>query len=283
MKMTKVLMMSLAILLAGSVSLEAQINTPAPSPSAELEQTVGLTEVQIEYSRPGIKGRTIFGDLVPYGQAWRTGANQATKITFSDDVMLNDKEVKKGSYAIITKPMESSWEFMLYPHVSGNWSSYGKSDVEPITFTSNSMKMGATVENFLIVVDEITSGGANIYFMWDNTMVPVKLGVHTDKSVEASIEKTMAGPSAGDYSAAASYYLAEGKDMNKALDWINKSISMDTQEKFWILRTKSLIQAKLGDKMGAMATAKKSLELATTAENNDYIKMNKESIKEWSM
>lgn len=282
MKMTKFTLFSM-LMVAFMATSNAQIKTPPASPGAKIEQVVGLSTISVEYSRPGVKGREIFGGLVPFGEVWRTGANQATKITFSEDVKLEGQEVKKGSYAILTKPTASEWTFMLYPHTSTNWGSYLDSKDTPITFAAPVIGMNEVVENFMIAIDEIKADGAGLYFMWDKTMVPVEIKLDTDKAVEASIESTMAGPSANDYSAAANYYLAEGKDMKKALEWINKSISMDTQEKYWILRSKSLIQAKLGDKQGAIETAKKSLELATKADNKDYIKMNMDSMKEWSM
>jgi hypothetical protein len=270
------------LMLAFSVQTNAQIKTPAASPSAKVEQMVGLTTVSLEYSRPSVKGREIFGGLVPYDKVWRTGANSATKISFSEDVKLNGVAVKAGSYAVLTKPMKEEWMFMLYPYVSGSWGSYLDSDVEPTTFSAEAGEMPFTVESFMISVGNLTSGGANIYFMWDKTGATVKLEVPTDESVEKSIAATMAGPTAGDYSAAASYYFNEGKDLNKALKWITKSIENDDREKFWILRTKSLIQAKLGDSKGAVMTAKRSLELAKEAKNDDYVRMNEASIKEWS-
>ncbi len=273
----------LGLFLAFAMPSEAQIETPSASPSSKLEQMVGLTKVTVEYSRPSKKGREIFGSLVPYGEAWRTGANAATKITFSEDVVLGGQELAAGSYAILTKPMKTEWMFMVYPYASGNWGSYLNSDVEPATFTAPTAELPFEMETFTIDVGYLRNKSARIWFVWDRTMVSVDLDVHTEKQVEASIKKTMAGPSAGDYYSAASYYLDEGKDMEKALMWINKSIDMDDQEKFWVMRRKALIQAALGDYKGAVATAKKSKELAMAAGNNQYVQMNEASIKEWSM
>ncbi|MDH3648676.1 MAG: DUF2911 domain-containing protein [Saprospiraceae bacterium] len=259
----------------------AQVQTPAPSPSCKTEQMVGLTKITVDYSRPGVKEREIFGGLVPYGETWRTGANAATKITFDKDVKLGGQEVKGGSYAMFTKPGQAEWNFMLYPYESGNPGSYAESDVEPIMFTGESQSMGdIQVESFMIMFDQLRSGSATMILAWDNTAVGVPVEVHTDRDVQASIESTLAGPSMGDYYASASYYHSEGKDLEKALKWINKSIQMGN-ERFWVLRTKSLIQAGLGDKAGAISSAKKSLELAKEAGNNDYIRMNEASIKEW--
>lgn len=262
--------------------MQAQIQTPAPSPAAKVEQRIGLVDVSVEYSRPSMKGRAIFGDLVPYDTPWRTGANSATKITFSDDVMFGGAEVKKGSYALLTKPGEKIWTVMLYPHNSTSFGSYLESDVKPISVSAEAIKMskGMSVESFMIGFDNINNSGGDLFLLWDNVYVPVAIKVNTDKAVEASIAKVMAGPGAGDYYSAASYYLSEKKNLTQALEWINKSISMGN-EKFWVLRTKSLIQAELGDTQGAMDSALRSLELAREANNADYIKMNEESLKEW--
>ena len=262
--------------------LQAQISTPAISPLGKVEQKIGLTDVTIEYSRPSKKGRTIFGDLVPYDQPWRTGANAATKITFGDDVNFGGVDVPKGSYAMLTKPGAKTWTFMLYPHNNTDFGSYLKSDVQPITFTTEAIMMpkGINVETLMMGFDNLTSTSGDYYLLWDNVYVPVAIKTNTDKTVEASIARVMAGPSAGDYYSAAQYYFNNGKDLNQALEWINKSIAMGN-EKFWVLRVKSLIQAGLGDKRGAIATAGRSLELAKEANNADYIKMNEESIAEW--
>lgn len=275
----------LFILFLGFVQtfLQAQISTPAPSPLGKVEQRIGLTDVSIEYSRPSKKGRTIFGDLVPYDKPWRTGANSATKITFSEDVNFGGVDVPKGSYAMITKPGMKTWSFMLYPHNSTNFGSYLESDVTPITISANSIVMpkGVNVESLMMGFDNLTASSGDYYLLWDNVYVPVAIKTNTDKTVEASIARVMAGPTSADYYNAASYYHSTGKDLKQALTWINKSVEMGN-DKFWVLRTKSLIQAELGDKKGAIVTANRSLELAREAKNDDYIKMNTASIAEWS-
>jgi len=261
---------------------QAQIQTPAASPLSKVEQKIGLTDVTLEYSRPSKKGRTIYGDLVPYDAVWRTGANSATKITFSEDVVFGGANVTKGSYALLSKPGQKTWSFMLYPHNSTNFGSYLESGVTPITITADAIMMptGINVETLMMGFDNLSLSSGDLFVLWDNVYVPVSIKVNTDQTVEASIAKVMAGPSAGDYYSAANYYLSAGKDLNKALEWVNKSIEMGN-EKFWVLRAKSLIQAGLGDKKGAITTATRSLELAKEANNADYIKMNEESIAEW--
>ena len=275
--------MLLVAIFATSLITYAQIQTPAPSPFAKVEQTVGLTDVTLEYSRPNMRGRTIFGDLVPYGEVWRTGANQRTKITFSDDVVIAGQTLKAGTYAIFTKPSEKSWEVYFYTDYAGggapqNWdeskvAAKVTADVYPIPMN---------IETFTIGFDDLTSSSASLGMMWEQAYVPVKIEVPTDKMVSASIDKTMKGPAAFDYYSAAVYYLQEGKDINQAKTWIDKAISMAGDKvPFWQLRQQSLIYAKAGDKKGAIAAAKKSLAAAEEAGNSDYVKMNKDSLKEW--
>lgn len=280
--MKKILFLSMLLALSTTL-VTAQIKTPPASPGAKIEQTIGLVDVSVEYSRPSMKGRTIYGDLVPYDKAWRTGANAATKITFSADAKFGGAEVKAGSYALLTKPGMTEWAFMLYPYESGSWSSYLESDVEPVMATAKSWQMpeGVSVETFMIGFDNITSDQGDIFLVWDKTMVMVPITVNTAEAVEASIKSVMDGPSANDYYAAGTYYFNEKKDNKQALEWVNMAIDKG-YDRFWVQRQKSLIQAAMGDKKGAIASAKKSLEMATEAGNDEYIKMNNESIAEWS-
>jgi hypothetical protein len=260
----------------------AQINTPAPSPTQKIEQKVGLTDVTLEYSRPNMRGRTIFGDLVPYGETWRTGANANTKITFSDDVMVGGSTLKAGSYAIYTVPNKDSWDIIFYSDAS-NWGLPQTWDDSKVAAKVSSpvYPMPMNVETFTITFDDLSNTSAGIGILWENTYVSATVQVPTDKMVMSSIESAMAGPGANDYYAAAVYYLQEGKDMSKAQEWIDKAISMRDDSPYWMYRQKSLIHAKSGDKKGAITAAKKSLELAEKAKNADFVALNKKSLKEW--
>lgn len=274
----------LACFLAAGISVQAQIETPQPSPSAKVMQTVGLTEVTVEYSRPSMKGRKIFGNLVPFDKLWRTGANLNSKITFSDDVTIGDTSVKAGTYAIFTKPGKSTWEIILYSDVE-NWGTPRNwDDAKVVAKTVAPVNtMPYATESFTIGIGNLTNTQADLEFSWEKTLVVVPFAVPTDKKATASIEKMMSGPQAGDYFASARYYLEEGKDMDKAKMWIDKAIDMTSDNpRFWYLRQQSLVYAKMGKKAEAVAIAKKSLALAEKAGNKDYIKMNKDSIKEWS-
>ena len=275
----------LASMIASFV-INAQVKTPAPSPKSTVSQVVGLTDVTIEYSRPSAKGRTVFGDLVPFGKLWRTGANQNSMITFSEDVVINGNTLKKGKYAIFTTPKADMWEVVFYT-ATDNWGTPENWNVNNVAVSTNvdPITLNNNVETFTIGVGNITLDSATLDISWEKTMISVKFSVPTQKTAMASIEKTLAGPTAGDYFSSAQYFYTSNGDMNKALEYVNKATSMvkaGEEVPFWQLRQKSLIQAKLGDKAGAIATAKLSLAAAEKAKNADYVKMNNDSIKEWS-
>jgi hypothetical protein len=261
--------------------LFGQISTPAPSPVGKLEQKVGLGTITIEYSRPSKKDRIVFGDLVPYGKTWRTGANASTKVTFSDDVEFGGIKVAKGTYALFTIPGENEWDVILYSDLT----TWGVAEPYDVTKEVAHIKVTPelipyTVETFLIDVNDLRNESASINLVWETTMVTIKLRFDTDSKVVKSIEKVMAGPSSNDYYNAARYYYDTNKDMNLALTWVQKANQMDPQ--FWKLRVEALILARLGRKPEAIAVAEKSKAMAIEAKNDEYVKMNEESIKEWS-
>jgi hypothetical protein len=278
--MKKLVLFAFALTLMFSVN--AQIETPAPSPFSKVEQKVGLTDVTLEYSRPGMRGREVFGNLVPYGKLWRAGANKNTMITFSDAVVVDGTTLKAGSYAIFITPNEDSWDIIFYSDTN-NWGAPKELDDTKIALktTVKTMKMPMTADTFTITIGNLTNNSAELGFVWENTMANVKFEVPTDAKVAAAIEKTMAGPSANDYYASAVYYMQEGKDLETAKTWMDKAMSMVKEPAFWQLRQQSLLYAKMGDKKNAIAAAKKSLEGAKEAGNADYVKMNTDSLKEW--
>lgn len=266
-----------------SYTINAQIKTPQPSTFQKIEQAVGLSNITLEYSRPNMNGRTIFGDLVPFGEVWRTGANANTKITFSTDVTIDGKELKKGTYAIFTKPNQETWDIFFYTDAT-NWGAPRTWDETKVALqTSVSVQeMPMDVETFTIFFDDITNNSAVIGLLWEKTYVPVKFETPTDAMVSKQIETMMAGPSADDFYASAVYYLQSNKDITQAQTWIDKAVEMTKDKpRYWFLRQQSLIHAKAGNKKGAIAAAKASLKYAEEGKNADYVKMNKASLKEW--
>jgi Protein of unknown function (DUF2911) len=281
----KKIIIALALMIA-SLTIEAQVKTPAPSPKSTLTEVVGLTDVVVDYSRPSAKGRVIFGDLVPFGELWRTGANANTTISFSEDVVIGGATLKKGKYAVYTKPKADSWEVIFYSDTD-NWGNPEKWDEAKVALktTVKTEPLNRMVESFTISINNLDNNFAHLEISWEKTLVAVKFEVPTQKAAMASIEKTLNGPVAGDYFSSAQYFFQSNGDLNKALEYVNKAISMTkagSDVPFWYLRLKSLIQAKLSDKKGAVETAKLSLAGAEKAKNNDYVKMNNDSIKEWT-
>ncbi|MCH1431362.1 MAG: DUF2911 domain-containing protein [Flavobacteriaceae bacterium] len=261
----------------------AQIQTPQPSPSTTLEQVVGLTEVKIEYSRSAMRGRTIMGDLVPYGSLWRTGANKNTTLSFSDPVTVGGQALAAGTYALFTRPGKSLWEVFFYTETE-NWGTpqewQSKSVAAVIEVPTQSL--AEPVESFTISVNDLTNTGANIHLSWENTRVTLPLEVPTDEKTMASIKETMKGtPKAGDLYQAAVYYRESGRDLQTAKKWIGKAIEMDPG-KYWMFRQQALILADLNEKEAAIKAAQSSLELAEKAGNQDYVRLNTKAIEEWS-
>lgn len=278
--MKKLLLIAVAFTM--SYAVNAQLQTPAPSPAAKIEQKVGLTDVSVEYSRPSMRGRVIFGDLVPFGKVWRTGANARTKISFSDDVTVGGTTLKAGTYAIFTIPQADKWEVVFYTEYQGGGAPAELDNSKVAArVTANVDLMPVDIQSFTISIDDVTSSSAVIGMLWEKTYVGVKFEVPTDAKVSAAIDKIMSGPGFNDYYGAASYYYAEGKDMAQAKKWIDKAMSMTDTPRFWQLRQQSLIYAAAGDKKSAIELAKKSLAAAEKAGNADYVKMNKDSLKEW--
>ncbi|MFY7757907.1 MAG: DUF2911 domain-containing protein [Flavobacterium stagni] len=281
----KKLIYAIAFFIA-SYAIEAQVKTPQSSPKATVNQVVGLTDVAIEYSRPSAKGRTIFGDLVPFGKLWRTGANANTLVSFSEDVVIDGKTLAKGKYALYTLPKADNWEVIFYK-TTDNWGTPEEFKEADVALRANAKPVltDRRVETFTMGIGNVTNDSAELEIAWEKTFVAVKFEVPTQKAAMASINKTLAGPSANDYYSAAQYYYQANIEMAKALEYVNKAVGAvkaGEEAPFWQLRLKSLIQAKLGDKKGAIETAKLSLAGAQKAKNDDYVKMNNDSIKEWS-
>ncbi len=261
----------------------AQVQVPQASPHASLEQMVGLSEVEIEYSRPSMRDRKIFGELVPYNQLWRTGANENTKITFSDDVMIAGKLLKKGTYAIFTNPGKESWKIYFYNDTT-NWGLPQKWDDGKIALEAKAKVniLPNRTESFTIMIDNLTNSSATLNFSWENTTASLEFEVSTQEKAMESIKTTLKGePKWSDYYAAADYYFSEKKDLKQALTWITKSVEMKKDAPYYVTRKKALIEYELGMRDAAVKTAKKSLEAAKKANNEDYVKMNEASLKEW--
>ncbi|HNE30037.1 MAG TPA: DUF2911 domain-containing protein [Saprospiraceae bacterium] len=274
---------TLFALLLAATAASAQIKTPAPSPLCKFSQEVGLTKIEFEYSRPSVKGRKIFGDLVPFGELWRTGANASTKVTFGDDAKVGGQDIKAGTYALYTIPSEKEWTVIFYKNTtfwgapeSKDW----KEEDVAVKVVAPVTPLAELEETLTIDVNNLRNNSASIDIRWENTQVSVPVSFDVDSRVMADIKTQMEGPSANTYYSAARYYFEEKKDMKQALDWVNVALEKGG-EKFWILRLKANIQAELGMYKDAIATAERSTALAKAEGNADYPRMNDKSIAEW--
>jgi hypothetical protein len=276
--MKKLLTLSLSVLFFLTAS--AQIKSPQPSPSSKTTQTVGLTDITLDYSRPSAKGRKVFGGLVPFGEVWRTGANASTKVTFSENVKIAGNELPKGTYAIYTIPNEKEWTIIIHKNTTHWGSDEYKQEEDAFRFNVKPVSSNIAVESYTMQVDNLKNASCEISIAWENTIVSIPVMLTTDDAMVSSIKRAMDGPSASDFYASARYYHEENKDPKQALEWVNKSLEKGG-DKFWIMRLKALLQAKTGDYSGAINTAEKSSELAKKEGNNDYPRMNETSIKEW--
>jgi len=277
------LLLIVLILITG-IAAKAQINLPAASPTATLSQSIGLTDVMITYSRPGAKDRKIFGDLVPYGKLWRTGANMASKIEFADDVTIEGNKVPGGAYALFTIPGESEWTIILNKNYhQGGTGQYNEAE-DQLRFKVKPSKYSEFVETFTITINNVQTNSADVQLIWENTKVSFKVETDVDSKVMADIDNAF-NVSANEYYLAATYYFESKKDLNKALEWINEAIKLyekDERNVFWVYRTKALIQAGLKDYKSAIATAELAKKKAQEAKNDDYVRLNEKSIQEWT-
>jgi len=273
----------LTLLTIFSLGALGQVKTPKPSPASTLKQIVGLTDITVKYSRPGIKGRSVFGNLVPFDKIWRTGANENTTIEFSTPVTVGGKELKEGKYAIYTKPGLKSWEVYFYASTD-NWGNPKKWDDSKVMakVEANVFKIPVKIETFTISIDDLTTDSAKLGLMWENTYIAVSIKTPANKTILENIKTTLAGkPNFKDYYTSAVYLSSTDQDLKSANAYMKKAMALNKDPKFFQLRQQSLLLYKIGDKKEAIVIAKKSLEKAKKAGNNHYIKLNTDSIKEW--
>jgi len=266
-----------------SLSIQAQVLTPKASPAAKIYQKVGLADLIIEYSRPSVNGRVIFGELIPYGQMWRLGANENTIFSTNQNLFFGKDTLYTGSYALFAKPGESSWEFYFYTEYN-NWGLPGNWDDKKVA-----LKVSAPaqinknwMENLTLQFDELRYSSAKLTLCWAETKVELPFGLDTKSEVLESIDKTMSGPAANDYHKAATYYFNENLDLKQALEWSTKAVELRGPSAYWMTRLKAQLQAANGDFKGAIETAKISMEAAKADGDQAYVLANQKSIEEWS-
>lgn len=250
------------------LSAQERIEFPAASPSATVQQRVGLTDFEIKYSRPSAKGRKIFGDLVKFGEPWRTGANNNTTIKFTDAVKFGDKEVAAGTYSLFTVPGEKEWSVMLSSDTKQWGTATYKKENEVANLKVTPAKLSDTVETLEVGLENLTQDSAMLVVAWEKTRISVKIGVPTAAKTQKLIDDALASGKdlpGGFYSGAANFYFENNKELPKAISWMDKAIEKNAKA-WWLFRYKANMQIKAGDKAGAIASLKKSIELNSTSE-----------------
>lgn len=249
-----------------------ELKTPAPSSTQTVKQDFGLGSVELSYSRPNVKGRKIFGDLVPYGKVWRTGANGATVITFSDDVIIGGTTVKAGKYGLLTIPDAAEWTVIITKQTDVTSPADYKQDQDVVRLTVKPEQLPFPLETFSINFQGVKSSAMDVYMAWDKTLLHFPITTDVDNKVMNQIKDLMNADNRP-YFGAAMYYMNNGKDLNQALAWFDKAAELEP-DAFWVQHQKANCLAKLGKKADAIAAANKSIELAKKAKNDDYVALN---------
>jgi tetratricopeptide (TPR) repeat protein len=252
------------------------IKTPQPSPTQTIKQDFGISSAELIYSRPGIKNRKIFGDLVPFGKVWRTGANSATRLKFADDVSFGGQTLKAGEYAVYTVPNEKEWEIIINKG-SANWGTDYKQEDDVMRVKAKPTKLDQPVESFTMQFANVKANSMDLEIIWDKTAVSVPITTDIDKKIMAQIDNAM-NKDNRPYFQSAMYYLETGRDLKQALTWFDKAIEQSPKA-FWIYHQKANALAKLGNKTEARTTAQKSMDLAREQKNDDYVKLNEKLIE----
>jgi tetratricopeptide (TPR) repeat protein len=278
----KITLRSLTLfLMIGTTAIAQQIDTPRPSPIGTVTQKTGLAEFTVTYSRPSAKGRKVFGDIVPFNEMWRFGANMATILKSNEEFSIQGNKIPAGEYSFFAIPGETEWTLILNKTAKMSGTSGYKQEEDALRFKVKPETTPYKTETFTIGFANIRDNAATIEVSWENTKVSFDVNVEYDAKVMKQIDDVMAGPSAGAYNTAASYYFNNNKDMKKALEYVNKALEKGG-DKYWILTLKAQIQASLMDYKGAVETANKAIVLAKADEDNSYVNSNTARIAEWT-
>lgn len=253
------------------------LTTPQPSTTQIIKQNFALSAIELSYSRPNIKGRSVIGNLVPFGKVWRTGANGATTLTFGDDVTIGDKKIPAGKYGLLSIPDKENWTLIITKQTDVTSAAAYKETEDVVRVNVKPMITANKVETFTIQFANVKSNTCELQLMWENTAVALPISTDVDAKVMSQINNIMTKDNLP-YFNAAMYYMENGKDLNQALSWFNKGIDQNP-DAFYMYHQKANCLAKLGKKQEAIATATKSIELATAAKNSDYVKLNEDLIK----
>ena len=257
---------------------DAQLKTPAPSPTQTIKQDFALSSIELSYSRPGMKGRKIFGDLVPFEKIWRTGANTATTLTFGEEVIIGGVKIKAGKYGLLSIPDKKNWTLIITKQLDVTSPDAYKQDQDVVRVEAKTMNMDESLESFTMQFANVKPNSCELHLMWDKTAVALPITADVEAKVMAQIDQMM-NKDTRPYFNAAMYYMDNGKDLNQALSWFDKAVEMQPNA-FWMHHQRANCLAKLGKKDEAKASAEKSMALAKEQKNNDYVKLNEKLIAE---
>lgn len=262
-----------------SFSHAQQLSTPQLSPTQTVKQNLGLSSVELSYSRPGVKGRKVFEtEVAPYGKVWRTGANQATTLTFAEDVFIGGTKVTAGKYGLLSIPNKDEWILIITKQLDVTSAGAYKQENDVVRYTAKPVRVSPPVETFTIQFANITAGAADLQILWDNTLVTLPISVENDKKIMAQIDNLL-NKDTRPYLAAANYYVETGKDLNQAVVWYDKAIEQNPKS-INAYAQKANALAKLGKKDDARKAATKALELARDAKNENAIRQNEKFLAE---
>lgn len=260
------------------LNITAQVKFPAPSPGQTIKQDFGLGTIEVVYSRPAAKGRKVFGDLVPYGKLWRTGANSATKISFSEPVEIKGKKLDSGTYVLYTIPGEESWEIIFNKGLKNAGVDGYKESEDVLRFKTDALKAKDNVESFTMQFVNVKPESCELHLMWEKKAVAIPITANIKDKIRTQIDAAMATDKKP-YWQAAQFYNEYDKNLPKALENVTKATE-ENPKAFWMFLYKAKIQKEMGDNAGAMASSKTSLELSKEAKNDDYVRMNEKLQKE---
>lgn len=272
----KTLLIIIAIAISNFSNAQTLV-TPQPSTTQTIKQNFGLSSIELSYSRPNVKGRKIVGELVPFGNVWRTGANQATTLTFGDDVTIGDKKLSAGKYGLVSIPGKDTWTLIITKQLDVTSPAAYKQENDVVRVSVKPSTLKEKVETFTMQFENVKANSCDLNLQWENTSVNLPISTDVDSKIMAQINDIMTKDNLP-YFNAAMYYLESGKDLNQALSWFNKAAEQNPNA-YWVQHQRANCLVKLGKKKEAIEAATKSRELAATAKNSDYVKLNDDLIK----
>lgn len=265
------------VILSGNLRAQ-DVKLPSASPGQTITQEFALSTISLNYSRPAMKGRQIFGDLVPFGQIWRTGANSPTKIKFGEAVSINGKAVPAGEYALYSIPSKNEWTFILSKKLS-LWGSMGYQEADDLMrFSAKPQELPFNIENFTILFGNQSANSVDVQLLWANVSVSFTVKADIDNRILSSLDAAMKGDKKP-YFQAATYYYEKGLDLDKAANWADEAVKAQP-DAYWVEHLKAKILLKRGDRRGAIAAAQSSMKKAESQKNPDYVALNKKLIAE---